>query len=562
MSHDRLCRWAAWGTDRDALSLDDRARLSAYLREALGGLDPPQQPVPLESIVPPPSRLPADARAALENCLGALNVSLDDRDRLVHSFGRSYRDLIRARQGCTNRVTDAVVYPQSESHVETILEIATQSRLSVVPFGGGTSVVGGVEPDAGEHHAVLTLDTRHLDHVRVDAPSLLADIGAGILGPDLEHRLAAFGLTLGHFPQSFEFSTFGGWIAARGAGQQSTRYGKIERMIQAVSVATPRGWIHTRNVPASAAGPSVLEQIIGSEGTLGVITSAVARVHRPPEATRYQAYLLPAFDAGCALLRELEQAELPLSIVRLSDPEETRWLSRASEGGHSLPARLGKWWIDRATRRRAFSREEMCLAMLSLEGSRPFVERGATHVRAVAARHGAVALGSSPGRQWVADRFRHPYLRDELIARRVMVDTLETATTWSNLRALYDGVRTAISQAISQAGPAGVVMCHLSHLYPSGSSLYFTFLARQLEGGELDQWSRVKQAATAAIVAGNGTLSHHHGIGNEHLPLSAEAGEAAVAALAAAKAALDPAGIMNPSKLFAPATATLHRCRE
>lgn len=494
--------------------------------------------------------MPHEALAALTDRLGEGGVSVDDRDRLMHSFGRSYRDLLAARRGSVDRATDAVVYPGDESQVVDILEIAERFGFAVIPFGGGTSVVGGVDPQTGRQQAVVTLDTRRLDGVTIDTASHQAEIGAGVIGPDLERTLQAAGFTLGHFPQSFEFSTFGGWIAPRGAGQQSTRYGKIEEIVQAVRVVTPRGTVVTRNAPASATGPSMLQYAIGSEGTLGVIVSATAHIRPLPAAKRYAAFLLPNFESGCEMLRQFEQTELPLAVVRLSDAEETRWLFKSAHSEPSLGRRIGRWVVDRSMRRGGYDASQTCISIVSFEGDPPVVRLAVRSARAMARRHRAIYLGSSPGKSWERDRFRLPYLRDELIARRLMVDTLETATTWTNLPKLYAAVMGALRDAMAAAGPPGVAMCHLSHLYPTGSSLYFTFLARQVVGRELEQWQHVKNAATAAILAAGGTVSHHHGIGNEHLPLEAEHGAAAVAGLAAVKAALDPAGIMNPGKLF------------
>mgnify|MGYP002622488530 CR=1 FL=1 len=547
----RLCRHDGWGRASDAMRLDDRPQLKAYLDERLGRLPTAREAPPRTAFAVEPSRIPDEAQRALVDGLGADAVSLDDDDRVGHSLGRSYRDLLRIWSGRLDVVTDAVVYPANEDQVALVLQIAAAHDLAVVPFGGGTSVVGGVDPWSGDHRAVITLDTMRLDHVEIDETALLADIGAGALGPDLERALNARGFTLGHFPQSFEFSTFGGWVATRGAGQQSTRYGKIEKMIQSVRLVAPGGAVQTRNVPATAAGPSLVAQLVGSEGTLGVITSAAARIRRRPAVKQFATFFLPDFERGSTLLRELEQAELPLSVVRLSDAEETRFLLRASEDGpSSLITRIGKSFVERLMRQRRFRESETCIALLSLEGEAKAVKAALRQVRKIGKRVGGIYVGSGPGRKWEKDRFRHPYLRDELLARQIMVDTLETATTWSNLPQLYRGVREAIERVMGQAGQAGIVLCHLSHVYPTGSSLYYTFFAPQVAGEELAQWEHVKRAATEAIIAGGGTLTHHHGIGNEHLPLSAEHGAAGVAALSASKDALDPRGIMNPGKLL------------
>jgi len=548
---DKHCRWAGWGRETDALKLSDRPKLQAYLAETLGGLPPrAEEPPPLESIDAAPSRLSETQLAAVVEIVGDEQVRRDNASRLKFSLGKSYPDLIRARSGRIEPVTDAVVSPADEAQVAAVVEVAARRHLAVVPFGGGTSVVGGVDPRMGSQQAVITLDLSRLNELRIDENSLLIDVGAGAFGPDIEATLSTADLTLGHFPQSFEFSTIGGWVATRGAGQNSTRYGKIEDLVQAVRIVTPQGRIETRNVPASATGPSVLQAMIGSEGTLGVITSVIARVRRRAEATAWRAFLVGDFEVGCRLLRALEQAELPLAVVRLSDAEETRWMSKASEGRPSLVTRLGKWYVQQTMRRRGFESAEVCFLLASFEGSKPTVRLAAAQAQRIAKRFGAIGLGSSPGKGWQQDRFRLPYLRDELIARRLMVDTLETATTWSNLGSLYESVRETLARSMRESGAAGVVMCHVSHLYSSGASLYFTYMAPQVQGQELSQWHTVKQATTSAIVAGGGAISHHHGIGQDHLPLEAEDGPLAVAAMVAAKERLDPDGIMNPGKLF------------
>ncbi len=548
--NDRLCRPGGWGRSEDALPLSEQPKLAAYLSEALGGMHEPPEVPPAWDPEPPESRLSDAAISAMIERLGDDAVSTDDDDRIAHSQGRSYRDLLHIWSGHLGPITDAVVYPGSEEEVAAVLRLATEHDFAVVPFGGGTSVVGGVDPLAGPHATTVTLDTMRLNHVHIDPDAQLADIGAGVLGPDLERRLSEQDYLLGHFPQSFEFSTFGGWVATRGAGQQSTRYGNIARMVSSVRIVTPEGTIRTRNVPASAAGPSLVQQLVGSEGTLGVITSAVARIRRRPEASEFSTFLLGDFESATALVRDLAQAELPLSVVRLSDANETRFMLEATASRPTLMRRIGKAYVTRSMRRREFDQKQICVFMVSVDGDRPTLHRATRRIRSMAELAGALYVGAGPGRNWEKDRFRHPYLRDELLARRVMVDTLETATTWSNVKPLYESVQQAIHRAMEEAGSPGVVLCHLSHVYPSGTSLYYTFLARQKLGGELEQWKHVKQAANAAIVAGGGTLTHHHGVGNEHVPLSNEHGSVGVAALEAAKKALDPGDVMNPDKLY------------
>jgi alkyldihydroxyacetonephosphate synthase len=463
------------------------------------------------------------------------------------------------------------VYPTKEEHIVAALRIAEEHGLAVIPFGGGTSVVGGVEPLDNGHRAAITLDMRGMRGIiAIDDVSRTATIETGITGPELEARLGERGYTLGHFPQSWEYSTLGGWIAARASGHASIRYGKIEHMVMSLRVVTPRGIIETRRVPASAAGPDLDQVLLGSEGVLGVITQATVVIRPKPAVMDYRGLLFGSFGDGIAAIREMVQGGVDVAMARLSSPEETQ----AFVAMRHLPTsfsektkeRLGRWLIAR----KGLSLETGCLMILGVEGDddepAPMLGQGArvgagsseatAHEIQRAAleicrRYGAFDLGRGTGRAWHADRFETPYLRDVLIDHGILVDTLETATTWDNLAALYGRVKAAIEQAITAGNVKPWVMCHVSHAYPAGAALYYTFLAKQIPGHEVEQWEAVKRAATDAIMQNGGTLSHHHGVGYEHTPwLEMEDGREGVEALRAIKQTLDPKGIMNPGKLM------------
>ncbi|MFP3870491.1 MAG: FAD-binding oxidoreductase, partial [Syntrophobacteria bacterium] len=415
----------------------------------------------------------------------------------------------------------------------------------IIPFGGGTSVVGGVEP-CPDVRPVVTLDLRRMNRVlRIDHESDTARIQAGIKGPELEKHLRANGFTLGHLPQSFEFSTLGGWIATRSAGQNSTKYGKIEHMVISLRMVTPAGVIDTPVVPAEAAGPSLLQCLVGSEGTLGIITQALVRLHPIPEDRSFAAYLFPDFAAGMAAARHMMQAELRPSVLRLSDPDETAMallLNRSPRP--SLREYLGSWYI----RCRGLDLERSALLILIFEGTPSLVSMARRRARTFL--KAGVSLGKSPARMWMRSRFREPYLRDELMDRSVMVDTLETAAPWEKLPTLYAEVRKALLASILKTAPGALVLTHLSHAYPDGASLYFIFLSRQQEGRELQQWQVVKEAATEAILKHGGALSHHHGIGTMHKPwVQRYLGTGGLAVLEQLKCTLDPNQLMNPEKL-------------
>jgi len=536
-------RWWGWGEDGHAVPLSPAAE--ALLRDELGA-DPGvrKPPVPFDQVKLPEPGLPAELKERLVGALGAEQVRDDRETRVTHAVGRSYPDLIRIRAGDASSAPDAVLFPDSAGMVAAVLGLCAEQRVAVVPFGGGTSVVGGVEPVRDGFAGVVSLDVSRLSAaVEVDRVSLTARVEAGLLGPELERRLREQGVTLGHFPQSFEFSTLGGWVATRSAGQASTGYGRIDELVRAVRCVTPAGELGTKAVPASAAGPSLRDLVVGSEGVLGVICEATVGVRPAPAARRYEGWSFTSFAEGCDALRVLEQAGAAADVNRLSDEDETR-LTMALASSGSTTEKLGRRYL------RMRGHEGGCLAIFGFEGSEEAVEDRRRVAAGLLRAGGGVSLGHRPGEAWYRSRFTTPYLRDELLDRGVLVDTLETATSWSNLGKLHETVREALSTSLSGRGTPPLVMCHVSHLYPSGGSLYFTFLARQEEDA-LAQWRAAKTAASEAIVANGGTITHHHAIGRDHRQwLAAEDGELGIEVLRAAKQRLDPAGIMNPGKLL------------
>jgi len=540
-------RWWGWGEDGRDAPLSPGAQ--ALLAAELGTLPSARRdPVALEDVRLSEPALPAGAHERLVELVGDEHVRDDRLARVSHAAGRGYHDLVRLRAGDASGAPDAVVYPADASEAAAVLRACAELGVAVVPWGGGTSVVGGVEPLRGSFPAVIALDLARMDRLlAVDPVSLTVTVQPGIAGPALEEALAEHALTLGHFPQSFEFSTVGGWVATRSAGQASTGYGRIDALVVALRVATPSGELAVRPVPASAAGPSLRELLVGSEGTLGVIVEVVLRVRARPTVRRYEAFSLPTYAAGVDAFRALAQAGEAPDVMRLSDPVETRVSLALADGGFATRA-LGAYL-------RARGHRDGCLTIV---GWGVTSEAELRRRRTAAARglraHGAVALGTPVGHAWEHGRFHAPYLRDELLALGVMVETLETATTWDRLLELHEAVAAALDGALRGRGTPPVVWCHVSHVYRAGASLYFTFVARQQAGAELAQWHAAKRAACEAILAHGGTLTHHHAVGRDHAPwLPAEVGELGIELLRGAKATLDPAGIMNPGKLIDPA---------
>ena len=535
-------RWWGWGRNEDAVEVPPHAL--ELLREELGvARQAPRRHVALEAVRLPKAALGAAQRDGLEAIVGPENVRQDRATRVAHAAGRGYADLVALRSGRPEGAPDAVVWPADHGEVRRVLELCADEGIAVVPFGGGTSVVGGVEPLRGPFAAVVVLDlARIADVTALDERSLTVSVGPGLRAPEADRVLAARGLTLGHFPQSYEYVSLGGAVATRSAGQASTGFGRIDELVVGMTLAAPGGEVVLEPRPASAAGPQLRELLVGSEGVLGVITAIELRV-RPLAPFRYEGWFVPSFAEGLEAMRVLEQSECAPAVARLSDEEETRvGLAMAGAG-----AKVRAFAAFLRARRVAGG----CLVVAGWAGDD---ERTAPD-RAAAARvlrsHGAVAVGAAPARAWAAGRFRAPYLRDALLDHGVLVETLETAGQWSNLARLYAAVRDALHDAFAQRGTPALVWCHVSHLYATGASLYFTFLARQEAGAEIEQWKAAKEAASEAITRTGGTITHHHAVGRDHVPWMAdEVGETGLDLLRAAKARLDPTGIMNPGKLL------------
>ncbi|GAA1841982.1 FAD-binding oxidoreductase [Microbacterium koreense] len=521
--------WDAWGTEPASLPGAARALISTLI---------PGKPHPVARVTRPhltPSRLTADDVTALAAAVGHAHVTREDDIRMWHLGGKSTPDLLRRRSMGVQTAPDAVVSPASHDDVAAVLRVCDHRGIAVVPFGGGTSVVGGVDPDPGAHTRVIALDlTRTAALWDIDEISLLARFGAGTTGPQAEQMLAAHGFTLGHFPQSFLYASLGGFAATRSSGQASRGYGRFDDLVHALRVATPAGDIALGRSPASAAGPDLRELFLGSEGALGVLTEVTVRIRPVAAATAYGAWTFPDFASGAAAFREVTQRGIRPTVLRLSDENETK--VNATLGGH-------------------LTRLRGCLAVATFEGA-DTAEADTTRaiVTTVFARHGAKSRGEDPARSWERGRFASPALRDTLMDAGILAETLETATTWANLTTLKQAVTTALAETLAVTGTRPIVMCHISHVYPAGASLYFTVVAA-LTADPAAQWAKAKDAASRAIVTAGGTITHHHAVGRDHRPyLAEEIGDLGVQILRAVKDTVDPRGIMNPGALVDPAS--------
>jgi len=506
----------------------------------------------IERIVGPGTR-PVDA--TLADVVAAVPANRLPRHRLVaddptarvrHARGQSLPDWVALRTGRLGSVPDGVAFPNDAGEVREVLAWAAAVGARVIPWGGGTSVVGGVTPVA-DGSPWLTVSLERIAGLRVlDEGSLLATFGAGTAGPDVEAALRARNLTLGHYPQSWELSTVGGWVAARSSGQQSAGYGRIEALFAGGTVEAPAGRLVMPPHPASAAGPDLRQAILGSEGRLGILTDAVLRATPAPEVEAFPALFLPDWERAFAFTRALARARLPLALVRTSTPAET-WTNLALAGHERTLAALRRYLTARG------AGPGRCMVLLGFAGRRRVMNAAFAEAFAIGRRHGAVRAPAAFGRQWHRGRFRTPYLRNALWEAGYAIDTLETAVAWDRVPAMAAGLAPQLRRGLATEDERVHAFTHLSHVYPTGSSLYTTYVFRVADDPDatVERWRRLKEAASETIVRLGGTISHQHGVGSDHAAyLAAEKGELGMATLRDLARRFDPAGIMHPGVLL------------
>ncbi|WP_270408812.1 FAD-binding oxidoreductase [Microbacterium maritypicum] len=524
---DPSMRWNGWGDPAKAKDLPLPVR--ALLPMLLGRVRRPEPAATLAEVQLAPSRLSDEDHAALSAAVGPAHIDGTAEARIRHAGGRSTPDLLRRRE-TRQDAPDAVVSPADHDEVRACLDVAVARGIAVIPFGGGTSVVGALDPQRGAHHAVVSLDLRRLSGVvRLDEISGEAVLAAGTTGPEAEALLSAHGFELGHYPQSFRYATIGGFAAARSSGQNSAGNGRFDSMVTGIRVATPTGDIELGRSPGSAAGPDLIRVFLGSEGIFGVITEVRVRVHPIPRERVFESWSFPDFASGAEGLRRVAQQGNGPTVIRLSDEAETA-VSLAQVG------KIGT----------ALSKGASVVTVYEGDG---IAERRARTSAQLAAA-GGISAGEGAAEDWLKGRFDGPYLRDSLLDAGVFCETLETATTWSNLQRLRSAVEAALKDGFADAGAKSYVMCHVSHIYPTGASLYFTVLAG-IRSDPLGAWEPVKSRVNDAIIASGGTISHHHAVGRDHAPwLREEIGETGIRILAAIKRELDPVGVLNPGAVI------------
>ncbi|MGW3146986.1 FAD-binding oxidoreductase [Streptomyces sp. NPDC001177] len=524
--------WSGWGDPAKAAPLPET--VIGLLRDLLGVKPRSAPPLRLEEIAVPGTPLDSAVLEELSVAVGGeARIRTDAETRIRHTRGKSTPDLLRIRVGDLTDTPAAVVLPAEHDEVLAVLRVCARFGLGAVPFGGGTSVVGGLAPE--RRGPFIALDLRRMDRlVEVDPVSRTATLQPGLRAPEAERLLAEHGFTLGHFPQSYEWATIGGFAAARSSGQASAGYGRFDEMVLGLTLATPEGSLEVGRAPRSAAGPDLRQLILGSEGAFGVITSVTLRVRPQPRARHYEGWRFASFEEGGAALRRLAQDGPRPTVLRLSDETETLI-------GLAQPDAIGADGLRQSAG---------CLAIVGFEGTEEDTAHRGESAAAVLRECGGTYVGTEPGERWAHGRYSAPYLRDALLDAGAFAETLETAAFWSRIPELYNAVRTALTTALTEAGTPPLVMCHISHVYENGASLYFTVVSAQGDD-PVAHWAPAKEAANEAILAAGGTISHHHGVGTDHRDWYVrEVGTLGIETLQAVKRRLDPDQLLNPGVLL------------
>ena len=527
-------RWNGWGDETTLYPLPDSA--ARFLADQVG------EGARLEDV----SLQQAIAGVEKSRLAHHPLISIDPEERLRHARGQSLPDWIALRSGRIDAFPDGVAYPTSDEEVRTLLDYARKNGVKVIPYGGGTSVVGHINPIPGSGSS-LTMDLSRYNHMlALDETSHLATFEAGVVGPEIEKQLNARGYTLGHFPQSFEFSTLGGWIVTRSSGQQSYHYGRIENLFAGGHIETPIGPLELPFHPASAAGPDLKQLLLGSEGRLGVMTRATVRVRDLAEFEAFYGVFFPNWAQGSAAVRAIAQAGIGVSMLRLSNALETT-TTLAIAGKDELVK-----WLERGLRTGGFGRDR-ALLVFGVTGTRHQARQARLEALEIIRKHGGLMTGTIIGRMWKKSRFYSPYLRNALWEAGYALDTLETAIPWSSVAVTAEETQNGIREGLSQRGERVLVFAHLSHVYLDGASIYITYLYRRASDPQetLNRWQTLKGTASRIIQAHGGTISHQHGVGIDHAAyLGAEKGPLGMRALETVSKVFDPDRMMNPGKLL------------
>ncbi|MGL4339945.1 MAG: FAD-binding oxidoreductase [Rhodoglobus sp.] len=550
----RHMKWWGWGVTGAGFRHEDKPGFAPFVKSAVGldlhTAERVQEPS-FTDLTVSPSMASADLIATLAAIVGHKNVTTDDMTRVVHTYGKSIRDLLRVRSNMIVRSPDVVIYPADEAEVQDVVNAALAADAVIIAFGGGSNIAGSLEPVPEEKRTIISLDLGRLRQVlHIDTESGLARIQAGAQGPDLEAQLNKQGWTIGHFPDSFTHSTIGGWVATRSSGMQSDKYGDIADIARGLRVVRPGGVLVLHPVPSASQGPSVREMILGSEGRLGIITEVTAQVRRIPAKRDVYAYFFPNWQAGISAMQAISESDATPSITRISDSSETAFSLATAKKRKGFGKLLAGTILPFVMRSKGWKLDDICLSFIGYEGSVSHARRQKSLVDAIVKKHGGLGVGTGPGILYDQKKFDTPYLRDFLLDMGAAGDVSETAAPWSRLLQVHKAVYTAAEDAYQKLGRRGWIMSHMSHSYHSGACLYFTF-AFTFGDDPMGEYNLVKNSIQQAFVDNQATLSHHHGVGREHSPwLSQDISPEGVKIVTGLFESADPNNNFNPGKVL------------
>lgn len=557
-------KWWGWGASGDKpYAVADKPKFPAFAMDKLGvdilatELVTPQ----LDDIDVPASILGDGHRQRLVAIVGEANLRTDDEMRVVHAYGKGVRDLVRVRRGILGRVPDAVVYPGSEDEVVALMELALEVDAVVIPYGGGSNIVAALEAQPGEQRLVLSVDMGRMNRVlEIDEQAEVALIEAGTLGPDMEAQLNEKGWTLGHFPDSFMWSTVGGWIATRSTGSQSDKYGDIADITRGLRMVMPLPLdertegrrtqvMALRALPSYSSGPSVREVVLGSEGRLGIITQAWMQVHRLAPVREIQAYFYPTYEAGLKAAEQVAHSDANPMMLRVSDAAETQFSmangKKSSTVGHYLNQAIQKVMLAKG-----WDLDQICISFVGFEGDATHVRYTKSVVNKIVRANGGIGVGKGPGTLFDQKKYDIPYIRDYLLNIGIPADVSETSTPWSGAAHMHDETVRRAYEAMAETGHRGFIMCHVSHSYHAGACQYFTFAVADGSETNMDTYDHVKRAVQQSFMDNGGTVSHHHGVGEEHSPwMEQDISKGGVDVQKALFDGIDPGNNLNPGKI-------------
>ncbi len=546
-------KWWGWGEEGLAYRYEDKPKFPGFVQKMVGvDITRPVKPIPpFSSLDVPASELSDDLRAKFVDAIGEKYVQTDDETRVVHAYGKGVRDLIRIRKGDLGRVPDVVLYPGTQEEVEAIVDASVEADAVLIPFGGGSNIVAALEAEPGETRQVISVNLGRMSKVlEIDETSGLAHIQAGVFGPDMEDQLKARGWTMGHHPDSFVWSTLGGWIATRSSGMQSDKYGDIADIVRGLTMVMPGQVLQLRPLPSSSSGPSVREMVLGSEGRLGVITSAWVNVHRIPEVRELQAYFFPTYEDGLKACEQIVSSDASVMMARVSDPIETQYIMANGKKSGRVSSLANKA-IQKIMLQKGWDLEKIAMSFIGFEGSANHVRYEKGLVGKIVKDNGGMGVGKGPGTLYDQKKYDTPYIRDFMLDRGLICDVSETTTPWKYAAEIHAKIVDRFAKAMDDLGVRGVVFCHLSHSYHSGACQYFTFAIADDSDNQEATYDAAKRVIQESFMDFHGTVSHHHGVGEEHSPwMDQDISPAGVFIQRKLFEGVDPGRNLNPGKII------------